>query len=148
MMQIDTGKGNATAPDIWNWQQNVVDGKLQIVTKRDAPGNGAYAFWNRQVQQWSDWNAANPTIPSAPPPDDPEGNCLFSATGPYQINGPPYQTMRESFADAILIKQYNGAATNYIFLDTNQRPPKWTLSPLNNQSPPFSYVSRVCSQTP
>jgi hypothetical protein len=32
MMQVDTGAGNAIASDMWNWQQNVVDGKATLVS--------------------------------------------------------------------------------------------------------------------
>jgi hypothetical protein len=75
----------------------------------------------------------------------PEANCIFSGSGAYQAAGPPYQAMRESFADAILIKQYNSAAMNYISLD-GTNPPAWKPHPTNRMG--FNYVNRVCSQTP
>jgi hypothetical protein len=131
----------------------VFDAKLLLISKRDAPlqtvGSGAYAFWNSQVQQASAWNTSNLNNQIIPLQNQTEANCVFSTSGPYEANGPPWQGMLESFADAVLIKQYNGASGgNYVALDTSQTPPRWTLHQLNTLSPPFNYVHRVCSQQP
>jgi hypothetical protein len=69
MMQVDLWPLPANAPDVWNWQQNVTDAEAMLVQKRDAVPNGADAFWNSQVDQWTSCNNAQ-LANKVPPPDD------------------------------------------------------------------------------
>jgi hypothetical protein len=141
---------------LWNWQSNAQAGANQVNTKQF----GSYNFWihpvgasgpndpGGQVQQWQTWNTANPNRTVAAPADS-TGSCVFGSAGD---GSPPAGT--HSFADAIWIKQYNGAPSgNYIFWDnvTDANNQTWgyhrTETVIVNGSPVIiNYVQRVCSQ--
>jgi hypothetical protein len=123
--------------DVFDWTQNVTDG----VSKVNGLGPGALAFWNRQVAQYTKCAAAHNNTPP-PPSNDSEGtSCVFS----YTPTGTEYP-----FSDAIWIKQYNGAAQNYIvWLNTGSHAtnPLWQFYKCATTSVgTVCYVSRICSQ--
>jgi|GEM_PF-3486514 len=137
VMQIE----NAAYEELWNWTANVTRGHVILEEKKGA----AYPFWNAQVSQWQQWNAANPgqEVGVAPTPHT-VNNCTFGM----DANGLPPTGMRY-FADAIWIKQYNGASLgNYIVWDnvTDPNNPNWRFNPVNNLM--RNYVSDVCGQIP
>ncbi|MFB3906710.1 MAG: hypothetical protein ACE15E_25010 [Acidobacteriota bacterium] len=128
----------SSAAQYWNWKANVTKGKSILDSKRDAPTSGATAFWDRQVQQFSDYNAGNPQNPVQPPESSIEGTFTFAyapAAG------------EKSYRDAIWIKQFNGAAANYIsWKNTGLLPgeaPYWKLNKTNESG--INYVNRVCT---
>jgi hypothetical protein len=124
------------APDpslsvLWDWKQNVAMGQTLAAQTagpiQDTLNDGerrAYPFWLRQVRQWQQWNALwNPQDPVQavnirPAPQQDTGGCHF------RVNPTPSAGLRDSpitgqpgtywFGDATLIKQYNGAPTNYV----------------------------------
>jgi hypothetical protein len=136
-MQVDP---IASYQDLWSWQQDIADGQAVL------SGLNGPAFWASQVTQFQQWNTAHPTATVAPPSNTTEANCVFS----YSPAG-----SQHSYSDAEWIKQYNGAAVNYIAWQ-NSNPnvtPYWQLTPtstvyVNGVAQQLDYVNLVCSQTP
>jgi len=133
IMQLDPPPSQS---DVFEWTQNVTDG----VSKVNALESGATAFWNRQVAQYAAWAKAHNGTPP-PPANDSEGtSCVFS----YTPTGTEYP-----FSDAIWIKQYNGAARNYIvWLNTGSHStnPMWQFYKCSTTSVgTVCYVHAVCS---
>jgi hypothetical protein len=136
-MQIENP---TTANIIWNWQTNI-QASIAVLTSKLARSGGAYNFWQRQVDQWHAWNANNPnqTYPVADPTNT--GNCHFAMVDD-QYGAPPAGF--QVYADAIWIKQYNGASGggNYVaWLN-----PGWVWHLTNSGG--LNYVDSVCAQTP
>jgi hypothetical protein len=134
IMQLDPP---ASQLDVFEWTQNVTDGVAAV----NALGPGAQSFWRRQVAQYTAWAQAHNNTPP-PPANDAEGtSCVFS----YTPTGSEYP-----FSDAIWIKQYNGAARNYIvWLNTGTYAtnPMWQFYKCATTSlGTVCYVSRICSQ--
>ena len=142
MMQLDPPPG---PQEVWDWRANINGGKNVVVSKRDAATSGATDFWNRQVQQFNDWNTNHTSNPVLAPDDDPQfaqflsiGNCTFTS------KASNLSADVHPLRDAILIKMYNSAPQNYVSWDNVNG--QWQFSNLNGQN--FDYVSRVCSTTP
>jgi hypothetical protein len=132
LMQIDPA---STLAQLYNWQTNADVGRA----KNQANFAGADSFWERQVQQWSDWNGEHLDTPIPLPEDRQEANCVFSGETPVLIG-------KYSFRDAIWIKQYNWAAVNYISWIESLDFTGWTINDTNPQG--VNYVNRVCSVVP
>ena len=112
---------------VWNWKENVAKAKSIIHDNSLA----ATTFWNRQVQQFNQWNADHPGATVAPPHDVTYGSTTFS----FSPTG-----NQKSFADAIAIKMFNGAAHHFIVWKNNGADashPFWRIDPTPN------YVSNV-----
>jgi hypothetical protein len=164
MMQLDP----AATPDLlWNWRTNADGGRTRMDQlagpqqyTTDSDGR-AYPFWIRQVQQWNAYNARQkPGSRVAPASDLQEtSSCTFTLplNKPWDSNkdsiGLETPTNGTSntywFADAILIKQYNGAPVNYVSWKNTKlaqgQAPYWSYNPSNSVS--ANTVQEVCSCT-
>jgi hypothetical protein len=131
-----TGR-NQTAQDVWNWKHNIKSGKA--VDQRNR--TGAQGFWNRQVSQYTAWNAAltakkKPLVPA--PSDEAYTNVTFS----YSPTG-----NKKPFSDAIAIKMFNGAVRHFIVwynIDNYAAKPEWRFNRTNSKG--RNYVQRVCNE--
>jgi len=125
LMQLTNPK--PTSSQIWHWQQNVDAGLTLFGTNQT---NGS-AFWLAQIQAYNTYLSGGGNSPA--PIDDPEGSyCTFS----YQ----PNNSSTHSFADAIVLKRYNGVGNGEYIRWINNT---WTQShtALNGTN----YVATVCS---
>jgi hypothetical protein len=96
---------------LFDWHRNADDGKSVV----QGFFSGADSFWQRQINDFSNWNAANPDTPIGLPNDDIEANCTFSGDDP-----PPGG--KHNFRDAVWIKRYNAGTLpndpdNFYLLD-------------------------------
>ncbi len=143
VLQIDPPWGsNRDRPPIstmFNWRVNVdLAHTLLWVDKKPALDT----YWRAEVQQWRDYNLANPDSPAGPPDHD-EANCSFR----FYVSGPDQQNRIFSIEDALWIKSYNGnsgsGSGRYAEWAENQG--QWRFNVLNGYAQPFNYVNRVCS---
>ena len=131
ILQI-TGR-NQSDQDVWNWKHNIATGKTLLAGQAGT----ATAFWNRQVTQFNQWNAAHAAAQVAAPNDVTYGSITFS----FNPTG-----SQKSFADAIAIKMFNGAAHHFISWDNvgaHAAHPRWHLNTTNNFG--RNYVERICN---
>ena len=148
---------------IWNWRTsiqagmdrlNALAGPVRDTSNTSGKGTdpSAYAFWIRQVKQWYLYNKQNSGSPVAAPLDQVESSCRFglAAASPPQYTTPTGQSNAYWFGDAILIKQYGGAATklkNANYLSWNNvnptQAPFWDFFKPNKVS--SNVVFEVCS---
>jgi hypothetical protein len=139
----------------------------------NAPG---YPFWIRQVKQWLIYNnvqAASNQTPAPEPatvdPGPPSGyppspNCNFtvSLNGPLATNGStnagvatvPYAGSQPNtywYGDAIVMKRYDGAPTDYVSWNNTQQSqgvtPFWSFNKANSVSQDIVYEFCTCSTT-
>ncbi len=113
---------------VWDWKGNIDGGKVILDEKKTQ----ADVFWSNQKTQFNSWKAEHPDDPDAvPPPDTPDGGCVFS----YAPAG-----SKKDYRDAIWIKRYNGASVDYINWNnvTNPQDPKWSI-------PGGTYVTAICN---
>jgi hypothetical protein len=138
IMQLDPPGGSQ---NIWNWTSNVDAGRAII----NAFQAGSYEFWTTQQVQFETWNSQHQANPVAQPADDPEGNVIFS----YSPTG-----ANKSFADAIWIKQYNGAPSGHYLVWQNgsghEDAPFWEYHKcetvvIKGVPQTICYVNLVCS---
>jgi IPT/TIG domain len=132
IMQVDPpgSEGN-----LWDWRANVQAGlgRISSLAGPESYTNGqdgrAFPFWIRQVQQWQDYNAAhqgNEVAAYGPVSESDYCTFVFSATRSLPPGSP---NTYHWFGDAILMKQYAGAPTNFISWD-NTDPlavPHWSV---------------------
>jgi hypothetical protein len=124
MMQLDP----ADSPALWNWQTNIVGGLDLLQAKAgppvyDAYSTSAYPFWIRQVKQWQDYNGQNQGKKIPAPSDEVFPGCTFTLSpDPANYSTPNTGTAGAYwYGDAVLMKQYGGAPTNYIsWISQNQ----------------------------
>ena len=136
---------------VFNWQTNI-NGAQTLLQALAGPiqygtGGQAYPFWIRQVKQWQDFNAIH--SPQVPPPNDqPESSyCTFTlspAPAPTYTTPNTGQGQRYWFGDAILMKQYAGATTNYISFIQGQTSGNWSESQANSVRPDIAYEFCTC----
>lgn len=141
---------NANASPNWNFVVNIQDARAiltsdeglgTICTASGGKGCAAYSFWDRQVKQMCmDEQGAQFTAGG----QTGDGSC--SRVVPLTTVSWPYCTFSLSagqpsnFKDAELIKDYNGAAQNFIAWGSGS----WDAP----NDAPNNYVENVCSSAP
>jgi hypothetical protein len=136
VMQLDNSP-SATSADLWNWQQNVIDGQFQAESKYAI----GYKVWKSQEALFNAWNAIAATydLPTAPPPNDfSTGSCDFTFQLGDQLTYSNSTFAPHSFGDAFWMTAYNGG-TFMSFQIKAKTGPAWT-------SPNFTYVFNVCEK--
>lgn len=116
LAQLDTPTPNMS--EIWNWKLNAdgISALLRLksgvtVFNGNTKDKSAYQFWLRQLLQAKAYNDSRPVNARVPlPADVQESICTFRASE-VPIVGIPNTYW---FGDAILMKQYAGAAKNYL----------------------------------
>jgi hypothetical protein len=119
--------------DLWGWTNNLLDGLAQLNSKQ----SHATTFWSNQISQWQQYNNTHPSSPFPPPGSYYAGPaCTFDY---------PVQSGTYDYGQAEWIKEYNGAAVEFIsFLQTGgaNGGPLWSIN-----DNPNSYVEHVCQAT-
>ena len=125
---------------LWHWQNNAQDG-APVVMSKFSGYDGADQFYARQVNQWQAYNANPQYGPVGAYQTTNEGtNCVFGMDN----NGAAPAT-GQWYRDAVWIKQYNSASTNFIaWIVPAGSVPFWQVNNTNGQG--VDYVARVCSQ--
>jgi hypothetical protein len=124
MMQIDPPPSQTL---LWNWQADVQQAGTTLGS------TSGPSFWNTQVAQFNTYNqnlalAGLPPVP--PPPDQQESACTFTlpmsagAGVPGSIAGGG-ATNTYWFADAIQLRNYNGASFSYGGVTTSRNYISW-----------------------
>ena len=130
IMQIDKGAGGDSAYELFSWPVNISAGKVKAANS----ASSALTFWNRQVYQYDQWNAANPKAKVPPPTDMKFGTTCKTFAYPPSSSQVP-------FSDGLAIQGYNGAIIYFISWNdvTNPKKPVWAEHPA-------PYVSSVCTK--
>jgi hypothetical protein len=126
VMQLTNPPG--TTDQLWNWQSNVIAG-MELLNSLESDGDD---FWETQYAT----SAGSPILIG----NDSESTCTFAPSFGRTPAGSPH-----SYADAIILKRYNSAATNhqYIGFDVPADPvnprnpnPQLGISPITVWSQP------------
>lgn len=141
LMQVDNPAPSDAA--LWDWQQNITEGH-QVLTLKQASST---IFWNRQITEYTQYNAQFGVVPVAVHADVVVSDITFSHN--------PTGTQKPFF-DGVWMKQYNGASGgNWMAWKNTNLPqgtaPYWQNNPLSTGTPTRparNYVELVCTQRP
>ncbi|MHC1702733.1 MAG: fibronectin type III domain-containing protein [Tenuifilaceae bacterium] len=159
LMQLDNfGTANGTLlvanpNQLWNWKANIDRGVQFLRDDKIQWAENRISGYLTTIQKWNEKNPDNIVNDSiniergdntgSSVLNIQEGNTTNNET--IAIN--PTGTQR-SIQHATALKYYNGGAYCTLRRKAITNKPYWTINRLNNLTPPFNYVERVCSRNP